>query len=290
MNIRFILSSLLFFMLTSCSEPHSSGDKVDITYAAIARGKIDVDGGLLNVASPSDSRFKDINIQVGNDVKTGDILGRLNDDQELLGVEMADAEIHHAQAELDALNGRLEYTQHLAERWNTAVNAGAAEQQQADEVQQTLAQLRADINISKAALGVALIKRKQAGIALSQRTLRAPQNAKVIKIFPQKGSALNANQSIAFILLPAKPFIVRAEVNESFIAKIHQNSTAIVTLESNPQAVPIKAKVISLGATLDSSHWSDEQQQPSRVVECILAIEQQQHLLVGQNVMVKFNE
>lgn len=294
MNIRFISLSLLFFILTSCSEPHSSTDKTDTVYAAIARGKIDVEGGLLNIAAPSDSRFNDINVKLGDEVKAGDVLAKLNDENELLGVELVEADVQHAQAELDALNGRLQYTQHLAERWSTAVTAGVAEQQQVDEMQQTLAQLHADINIAKNTLGTAAIKRKQANIALSQRTLRASQNAKVIKVFAQKGSVLIANQGlnqgIAFILLPAKPFIVRAEVNESFISRVHQNSTAIVTLESNLQASPIKAKVISVGATLDISHWNEEQQQPSRVIECILAIDQQQNLLVGQNVMVKFNE
>ena len=59
MNSRFILLPplLLFFLVVmSCSESHSSDNKSEITYAAIARGKIDVEGGLLNIAAPPDAQ------------------------------------------------------------------------------------------------------------------------------------------------------------------------------------------------------------------------------------------
>jgi hypothetical protein len=83
--------------------------------------------------------------------------------------------------------------------------------------------------------------------------------------------------------------IIRAEINESFIGQIKLGAKASVLFEATPQNAQIEAHVVYIGSLLEAGHWGDEQQQTSRVVECILEFEQPQHYLVGQNVMVKFH-
>ena len=85
--------------------------------------------------------------------------------------------------------------------------------------------------------------------------------------------------------------VVRAEVNESFIRRIRPGMTASVLLDADPQAPVIPAKVERLGQILVQAHLNtDQQEQMSRVVECILQFQQPHDLLIGQNVLVKFHD
>lgn len=283
-----LVCALSLTALVACSDSHVPSVKSDPSFAAIGRGKIDVEGGLLNINAPNDAIFSEITVQRGATVKAGDVLARFNSEQENLAVELAGAEVSHAQLELDALQRRTKNAELLAGRWQSAAKEGAADQAQADEAQQTLNQLRADITSAKSMLAIANIKRKQTQFALAQRALHAPQNAEVAKVTAQAGTAVSGNNP-AFVLLPNKPLIIRAEINESFIGQIKQGSKASVLFEAAPQSAQIEAHVVYIGSLLEAGHWGDEQQQTNRVVECILEFDQPQHYLVGQNVMVKFH-
>ena len=286
--LSIFLSLGISIAFTGCSAKTANSEHASPTYLAIGRGKIDIEGGLLYVTAPVDSQYETINAAVGSEVKVGDILATLNAEQEILATDMATAEVEHTQAEITSLSERLNYAESTAKRLSEAAGAGAVDQQQADEALQNTHQIKNEIAIAKAALNIAAVKLKQAQFALQKRTLRASQNAKIVKVLAQKGAQVTAAQNLAFILLPNKPFIVRAEINENFIDKIQPGSTASILFDSKPSATA-KAKVIHVGSVLEASRWGDEQQ-PSRSIECTLEIEQQQNFKVGQNVMVKFNE
>jgi multidrug resistance efflux pump len=286
--LAILLSALSLAGLTACSDSRAPTIKNESTYSAIARGKIDVEGGLLNIEVPEATVFAEIAVKPGAAVKAGDVMARLNADQEGLALELATAEMAHAQLDLDALNMRVKSSGLLAERWQSAAKEGAAEQLQADEAQQNLQQLHAEIASAKSTLELANIKRKQAQHALALRTMHAPQDAVVVKVSAQAGGSANSSAP-AFVLLPNKPLIIRAEINESYISQIHEGAKASVSFEAAPQNAQIEAHVVYVGSLLEAGHWGEEQQQTSRVVECILEMDQAQHYLVGQNVMVKFH-
>ena len=285
--LAILLSAMSLAGLCACSDSRAPSIKNESSYTAIARGKIDVEGGLLNIEAPEAAVFSEIAVKVGASVKAGDVLARLNADHETLALELATAEVAHAQLDLDALNQRVKNAELLAERWQSAAKEGAAEQLHADEAQQNLQQLHAEIASAKSTLALANIKRKQAQHALTLRTLHAPQDALVVKISALVGGTAS-NSAPAFVLLPNKP-IIRAEINESYISQIHDGAKASVSFEAAPQSAQIEAHVIYIGRLLEAGHWGEEQQQTSRVVECILELDQAQHYLVGQNVMVKFH-
>ena len=286
--LAILLSALSLAGLNACSDSRAPTIKNESTFTAIARGKIDVEGGLLNIEVPEATIFAEIAVKPGTTVKAGDVIARLNADQEGLALELATAEMAHAQLDLDALNMRVKNAGLLAERWQSAAKEGAAEQLQADEAQQNLQQLHADIASAKSTLELANIKRKQAQHALALRTMHAPLDAVVVKVSAQAGGSTNSSAP-AFVLLPNKPLIIRAEINESYISQIHEGAKASVSFEAAPQSAQIEAHVVYVGSLLEAGHWGEEQQQTSRVVECILELDQAQHYLVGQNVMVKFH-
>ena len=60
-------------------------------YATIANGKIDVEGGLVEVAARRAGVVRDVMVQEGSVVRKGQVLARLEDDDSVLAVNSARA-------------------------------------------------------------------------------------------------------------------------------------------------------------------------------------------------------
>jgi multidrug resistance efflux pump len=299
--LRFALPTLLgitlaIALLAVLSPPaHTESTAARLPYAAIARGKIDVEGGLLSVTASRDGSFSQVNVHAGDHVHRGDVLARLDSRNAQISVGLAEAELQHAQAELDMLAARLPALRQTAERWQTAATAGAAEQQQADDARQSQQQLEASMTVATASREMARQKLRQARYELGMQALTAAQDAEVVKVLVHAGSASNLQEhAAAFILLPDTPLLVRAEVNESFIARLQTGMQAEVTLEAEPGRAPLAAHVTHISPVMENGHLGDEAQ-VNRVVECLLQFDKrpdknQAPLHIGQNVLVKFHE
>ncbi|HTR00484.1 MAG TPA: HlyD family efflux transporter periplasmic adaptor subunit [Candidatus Acidoferrum sp.] len=245
---------------------------------------------MIDISILTDEKFDDIKKQPGDKVTKGEILGSLDSRRAALDLAQAKAEARQAEAQVAALKRRMVSAQQSADRTREAANAGAVEQQQADEAEQALSQLRAELAAATAGLDLVAIHRQQAELELAQRTVRAPADGELIKVYAQQGARVGGNNnSVAFVLLPAKPMQVRAEVNEGFIGRLHTGAKASISLESAPEAKPLAAHVVRLGKLVESSAGSDAQP-AGRIVEAILEFDQPQNVLVGQNVMVRFYE
>ncbi len=268
-------------------------------YVAMARGKVDVEGGLLDIIAPENAIFNQVNVHVGDVIKHGQVLAQLDNQADLLAVSQAQASLEQAKAQQAVQAIRLPATALSAKRLQKAAALGIAQQQQADDAIQAAQQAQAENSIALAAIHIAEQKVAEAEYALQKRTLRAPQDAEVIKVFVQPGSILTSEQRVAFTLLPKHPIIIRAEVNESFIPKIKIGMKAGLLPDSastTSKITPIAAHVTQIGKVYEPAHLSsDAIQQNNRVIVCVLTLDssaeqqlQSQHLLIGQNVLVKF--
>ena len=285
--------------LQGCSQPDSRAPApstaVVPSYVAMARGTVDVEGGLLNVSTARDGVFTSVAVKPGQQVHRGDLLGQLDDRAVSLDVGMAEAEVQHATAELAALTVRQPATQQTMQRWQEAARLGAAEQQQADAASAASAQLQADIAVARAGVELARQKELQARHELVLRKILAPVDAEIIKVLVQPGSTVSLqDREPSFVLLPQRPLVVRAEVNESYVARIQSGHAAEVTLEADPSLAPIKARVVRVGRVLEAGRLS-EAPQMAHDFECILELQDNpatmaQKLRIGQTVLVKFND
>ncbi len=283
---------LIGFSLVACSDRHKEAPVPTRSYAAIARGKVDVVGGLLSIMAPHDGIVQSVSVQVGTQVKSGQLLARLNSKAASAQVAIAQAEVKHAEAAENVLSTGLPELQRLAQRWAAAAAAGAAEKQKAEDARQASQQLAARIEEAKSEIALARCKLELAQVELQTLSLRAPQAGVIVRVTVQPGSSVSSQDRQAlFVLRPERSLVVRAEVNESFIRRIRPGMTASVLLDADPQAPVIPAKVERLGQILVQAHLNtDQQEQMSRVVECILQFQQPHDLLIGQNVLVKFHD
>lgn len=287
------LALSLSAMLGACSKPAepASGTAAAPAYAAVARGRIDIAGGLLTLSMPREGTLTKVAVHEGDHVRKGQLLAQLDTEPARLGVEAAQAQLEQAQAQMKLLGIRLAAAKQRAQRLGAAVAAGAGDGQSADDAREAAAQLEAEQLGARASLGMASQKLEEARYELSQRSLRAPFDADVVRVSAQAGAAVSPNSGTLFTLLPQKPRIVRAELNESFVGAVHPGMHADVVPDNSGSGVHWSAHVLRIGQVYGPSTLENDPQvrANARTVECVLGFDQPQDLRIGQRVIVRFD-
>src|SRR5688572_7444323 len=75
----------------------AAAQKVESPYAAIANGKIDIEGGIIQVAARRGGVVREVLVQEGDRVVAGQILARQEDDEPRLALQSASADVSQAE-------------------------------------------------------------------------------------------------------------------------------------------------------------------------------------------------
>ncbi|MDR3389789.1 MAG: HlyD family efflux transporter periplasmic adaptor subunit [Rudaea sp.] len=282
----------LTLLLGACGKAapeHPPAAPAEHAFVAIARGKVDVEGGIVRVVATRDGVVSQVHGAVGDMVKPGDVLVEIDPVQAKIAVDMAKAELAQADAQRALLRAKLPGTEQRASRVGEASQAGAATGQAADDAKQALAELNAEIAVADAGSAAARQKIRQAQYEVDVRSLRAPVAARIVAHNVHVGDAVSAQVATALMeLLPDRPRIVRAELNEGFVAKIKVGMSAQVYSEADASKT-YPARVARIGDVFGPSKFSEEGQESvdARDVECILDLPESD-LRVGQRVQVRF--
>lgn len=282
----------LCLWLAACSDSQAAHVAPAPDYVAIARGEVEVSGGLLPIYPRQAGVVSKLAVAPGQSVHRGEVLLRLDDEAARMAVAVAQAEVKQAQAETHVLAVRLPSLLRDRRRWSAAVKAGAAEQAEADKARDAVARLQAQLAVARASEALARQHLAQATERRRQLTVRAPMDAAVIDLYVQAGSRVAPEGDQPMLtLLPRRPLIVRAEVNEPFVHRLHVGMSASLTLDAQPEARSIPATLTRIGRVLRvASLGVDPASQQRRVVNCILSFKADPNLLIGQHVMVEFHE
>ncbi|GKS75106.1 HlyD family efflux transporter periplasmic adaptor subunit [Acidovorax sp. SUPP950] len=260
---------------------------------AVARGKIEVPGGLLELSPAQEGLVQAVAVQEGQTVQRGQLLLRLAGDAAGSEAAVAQSELHLAQARHQARAQRLPSLRRTAARLSEAVTAGAAEPQRADEALQAVRDAEADLAVSQAEAEVARSRLAQVQAQRARLELHAPEDGTVVRVGTQAGQRAPASGGAAAItLLPRRPLVVRAELNESYAAQVHVGQRATVTTDGDTAAAAMPpAHVVRISPVLGTGRLQDDVQRgPVRIVECVLEFDQAPTARVGQNVRVSFHD
>jgi multidrug resistance efflux pump len=261
---------------------------------AVARGKIEVEGGLLDLSPAVAGVVQQLSVKEGQSVQRGQLLLRLADDTGQADLAVAESEAQLAKARQKARAARLPQLKQTLSRWQAAAREGAADAQNVDEAAQALRDAQAEIDVAAAEAQVAQRKLEQLRAQHKRQELRAPEAGTVVRLATHAGSQAVPGTA-AVVLLPQRPLQVRAEINESFAAAVREGMQATVTLDADgaaQQQLP-SARVLRISPVYGTARLQDDQQRgPVRVIECVLVFEQAPAaaVRVGQNVRVQFHE
>jgi multidrug resistance efflux pump len=278
-------------LLAGCTQPAApTASAVEPAYAAVARGRIAVEGGLLQLDAPRAGTLASVTVHEGDLVAKGDILATLDPEPAKLQLQAAQAELKQAEAQGRLLGDKLALAHTQAERLTQAAKAGAGGVQDAEQARGAASELAANQAAAKAAVDLARQKLAAARYELGLRTLRAPIAARVVHVLAQPGASVAPQSGPLFTLLPRTPPIVRAELSVSMLDAVHPGMAATVTADDLGGAQSWAAHVLRLGDVVGASTLDDDPQQRAndRTVSCVLAFDQPQELRIGQRVLVRF--
>jgi multidrug efflux pump subunit AcrA (membrane-fusion protein) len=267
---------------------------------AVARGSVEVPGGLFELLAPQDGLVDSVAVAEGAAVQRGQPLLQLGTEAARSDIATAQAELALARARQRAQGARLPAARQLAQRLAEAARAEAVDAQRADDAAQAVRELESLQPVATAEVALAAQKLTQAQAALRRLTLRAPIDGSVLRLQVQPGSRVSAQGGRALlVLLPARPLAVRAEVNEAFVGHVKVGMRATLHLDGDGAAEAQRAgtalpgaRVVRIAPVFGSGRLDDDAQLRGggRVVECFLEFDQPPALRVGQSLRVEIHE
>lgn len=295
-----ILAASGALALTACGGPapgdgEASAAKVDpasinTPYSAIAAGKVDIEGGLVDIAARAPGIVREVFVQEGDKVVAGQILARQEDDDARLSRNRVAAQLQQAQAQLPILEVQLEAAIREEARLKRLSAEDAASTQAYEQAQDRTRQLTAQVEAQKTAIALAKAQLDEANYQVELYVIRAPTDGTIVRRYANPGSGASTFSVTAmFQLQPNTRRIVRAEVEERSITQVKVGQKVEIVPESDQKA-SYPGEVIRIAAVMgarklrsdDPSERADE-----RVVEVVVDAEAAP-VLVGQRVLVKF--
>jgi HlyD family secretion protein len=291
---RVLLRAALLVALAACSEQDpaqdpeqgsAAGQPPAATVAAIARCRIDVEGGLIRVAGQREGLIEAVFVEEGDRVGRGQLLARLDSRLAELRVGLALADLEEARARADATAARLGAAQRERSRRHVA-GVGAVGQRQIDEAEVEAQAQAATLRAARAAVEAASRRLDEARLEVEVRNVRAPADGVILRrrARPGEGVAVQAVTEL-FQLAPDAPRIARCDLEELFLPGVSVGQAASIVVEADGRQT-YGATVKRLSDMFGAPAPSDDPtaRVDLRTLEMVLDIEAGTPLRIGQRV------
>ena len=259
-------------------------------YSAAANGKVDVEGGMIEVAARRAGIIRDVLVNEGDEVTKGQVLARQEDEEPRLAAARASANLGEARARIAALEVAVSTARRERDRLQGLVGSNFVAAQKLDQASDQVRRAEAELAAGEAAVDTARAALAQAQYELELTIVRAPVDGRIARRYANPGAgASTLNVSNLFDLEPRAPRIVRVEVTEGALSAVSVGQAVQISPEADPARThPGKVKRISavFGARrLQSDDPSERKDE--RVVEVVVTADGAP-LLIGQRVLVRF--
>lgn len=290
-------SPALWIVLAACLSGCEAGTDVTTsipvatdTPVAVAKGRIDVEGGVIQIAAARDGVIAEVMVDEGAQVTKGQILARQDARPAEVALLEAEAAIEPAVARVALLAIQLEAAKREAARLGRLAEVGAETSRTRDEAQDRVHQLTAEARVARAEVEAAKARARVARLEVEQRDIRAPIDGVILRRSAHPGAgASTLNVTSLFTIAPQTAKIVRSELEEYFVGKVAVGQPVEIIGEANPSQVG-RGHVVRIGQVFgvkrngvdDPNEKVDE-----RVVEVVTSLDTQS-FLIGQRVRVNF--
>ncbi|WGU39393.1 HlyD family efflux transporter periplasmic adaptor subunit [Phenylobacterium sp. NIBR 498073] len=259
-------------------------------FVAVANGKADVEGGMIQVAARRAGIVREVYVQEGDRVVKGQILARQEDDEPKLSAARAAASVEQAKAQMAQYQVQLSTAEREHKRLQGLVSTNFVAAQKVDQAVDKIREAQANIQAQRAAIATAQAALEEARYNLELTIIRAPTDGRIARRYANPGAgASTLNVSNMFDLEPEAPRIVRAEIAESSLPHVAIGQTVQIAPESEPTKV-YNGKVLRRAAVFGARKLQSDdpsERADDRVVEVVVSADSAP-FLIGQRVLVKF--
>lgn len=275
---------------TKAAEAKAAAEVKPSPFSAVANGKADVEGGIIQVAARRAGVVRDVLVQEGEDVTKGQILARLEDDEPRLQAARAAAEVRQARAALALLEVQLSAAQREERRLQGLAPSNFVAAQKLDQARDGVREAQAKILAQQAVVATAEARLAEARYDQELSIIRAPVEGRIVRRYANPGAgASTLNVSNMFDLEPRAGRIVRAEIAEGALPYVSVGQTVQMSPESDPTKT-FNGKVLRRAAVFGARKLQSDdpnERTDDRVVEVVVD-SSGAPFLIGQRVLVKF--
>lgn len=197
-------------------------------------GIIEARRGNIEIGTPVSGIVSALPVNVGDRVKAGDPLFRIDDRDLQAQLATAEARLEVARAGLLQPKHRLEYSEGLVRR-----DSGAVSAQLLTEQRDRLAAAQADLRLAEAQL-------EQIKAEIARHLVVAPVDGQVLRLTLRRGEFLAAGGTAPLLLFgDDKSLYLRTDVDETDAWRIRPGASAVAFARGNPHIhVPLKFEYI----------------------------------------------
>jgi RND family efflux transporter MFP subunit len=259
-------------------------------YVAIANGKADVEGGMIQVAARTAGVVREVLVNEGDTVVKGQVLARQEDDQPRLAAASAAAALQQARSQIALTEVQLGTARREYDRLQKLSASNFVAAQRLDQARDLINQADASLEAQRAAVATAQAQLAQARYNQELTVIRAPADGRIARRYANPGAgASTLNVSTMFDLEPASARIIRAEISESALPFVAIGQTVQIATEADPTKV-YGGKVLRQAAVFGARKLQSDdptERTDDRVVEVVVSADGTP-FLIGQRVLVKF--
>ena len=191
---------------------------------------------LVSVGAEVSGRIKSLNVQLGDDVKTGDVIAEIDSLNQENAVKAAEASLANIEAQKSIQSANLAQARTVlqrAEKLNPQKLISDAEYQTAQLAVQTAeGQLQAiEAQIQQAEISVDAAK-----LNLDRTRIVAPSDGTVVAVAVEVGQSLNSNNSSPTVVKLANldKMVVKAEISEADVPRVAPGQKVYFTILGDP--------------------------------------------------------
>lgn len=276
--------------LQGCAPDDAQATSTSRTPSLLARGIVDVQGGLVSVRSRRTGQLAEITAAAGQEVTRGTVLATLQSETQTAEADAARAEVQRARAELASERLKVAALSEALGRVREAVKLGAESEHVRDELQAQLDAQTSALPVAEASIAAAEARLRAAQFVADSSAVRAPIDGRVVQLNARVGDLVNATDGPAlFLVRPNTALIVRASVPSRDVSHLHVGSLASISDADDSETV-YDGRVLSLGElarkpdpTVAADEFTSE-----RVVDCVIELAPGAKLRIGSLVLVSF--
>jgi len=187
-------------------------------------GIVEASTGNIAIGTPVPGIATKIYVKVGDRVKAGDALFKIDDRDLQAQLLTANARINETIALSQKPIHRLEYLEHLKQSDSSAVS------------KQNLSDLRDDVAQADAAYELAKVQAEQIKTEINRRTVRAPTTGQVLQLHMRLGEYVDSSSTTVPMLLfgGGNKLYVRVNIAETESWRFQSETKAVAFVQGNP--------------------------------------------------------
>ncbi|QQP92697.1 HlyD family efflux transporter periplasmic adaptor subunit (plasmid) [Skermanella sp. TT6] len=259
----------------------------------VARGLVDVDGGLVQIAAERDGVVRAVLAEEGETVRQGQPLAAMDDRAAGIQIGIAEAQLAERQAAVEAQAVQVDRARRERDRLATLARTDAASRKSLDEAETEARLAAAELALRRAEKATAEANVRSARYEREVRTITAPADGAIVRRLVRPGDGVSTlNVTPLFWFAPGTAAIVRAEADETVAPLLRVGQAAEIALETSQSETIARGRVLRIGKAYGPRRvttYEPRDRADMRVLEVTVGFDgEPPQVPLGQRVLVRF--